>query len=482
RVYNINWRVQKSRDWSSIPAPADHKELFKAQDLSIIIKAYVLVTSLTPLRAFIHSTAIVRLPPKKKHFSVKLQRFFETFFKSSSPQQAFDNMKETISKLLLVAEAFSESPNVGPKTFSRCSLCFQMLTFDIGFNTSMYPVVLEVHEHFDFQVDDLNFEDQTVKEFLLEDTFKFLLSNKSSTSSVFEALQNIYKLAVIKEENYRKEYEQCLSLEEINSMIHFIKELKSMGQFELLFPSSVPKIQTLLHDVYHMVDPMGKLGSVLTVHWFLSNLLEQFQFMKKEARPNLSGWNSFPEEEGVKQRTPFNVMKNHKGRTSDWFTCNIPHAFPVYTLSHIRQIFTSPPLDLNPKFNPKIKEYYTEVPFDVVTVKIGAEPSNCQCQVHLDERKGPSVANYPLGLGINKIAILVTDNSHSNSEVLSNYKITVYREDRPSLPLFEDYMVCGFVQVLFAFSSNIHFIYVYEVCGSEPHIPSEYQIIVLSPY
>ncbi|XP_065279336.1 cadherin-like and PC-esterase domain-containing protein 1 [Emys orbicularis] len=460
------WSRTNSAQLSSIPAPADHKELFKAQDLSIIIKAYVLVTSLTPLRAFIHSTAIVRLPPKKKHFSVKLQRFFETFFKSSSPQQAFDNMKETISKLLLVAEAFSESPNVEPKTFSRCSLCFQMLTFDIGFSTSTYPVVLEVHEHFDIQVDDLNFEDQTVKEFLLEDTFKFLLSNKSSASSVFEALQNIYKLAVIKDENYRKEYEQCLSLEEINSMIHFIKELKSMGQFELLFPSSVPKIQTLLHDVYHMVDPMGKLGSVLTVHWFLSNLLEQFQFMKKEARPNLSGWkikkssrnssrtimkwskprNSFPEKEGVKQRTPFNVMKNHKELHFSNETKERHCSHDKDTLSHIRQIFTSPPLDLNPKFNPKIKEYYTEVPFDVVTVKIGAEPSNCQCQVHLDERKGPSVANYPLGLGINKIAILVTDNSHSNSEVVSNYKITVYREDRPSLPLFEDYMVCGFVQ------------------------------------
>uniref|UniRef100_A0A8C3T5K9 Cadherin like and PC-esterase domain containing 1 n=1 Tax=Chelydra serpentina TaxID=8475 RepID=A0A8C3T5K9_CHESE len=434
---------------SSIPASADQKELFNTQDLSIIIKTYVLVTSLTPLRAFIHSTAIVWLPPKKKHFSVKLQRFFETFFKSSSPQQAFDNMKETISKLLLVAEAFSESPDVGPKTFSRCSLCFQMLTFDIGFNTSTYPVVLEVHEHFNFQVDDdLNFEDQTVKEFLLEDTFKFLLSNESSASSVFEALQSIYRLAVIKDENYQKAYEQCLSLEEINSMIHFIKELKSIGQFELLFPSSAPKIQTLLHDIYHMVDPMGKLGSVLTVHWFLSNLLEQFQFMNQEARPSLSGWNSFPEKEGVKQRTPFNVMKNQKGRTSDWFTCNIPHAFPVYkdTLSHIRQIFTRPPLDLNPKFNPKIKEYYTEVPFDVVTVKIGAEPSNCQCQVHLDERKGPSVANYPLGLGINKITILVTDNSQSDPELVNSYKIIVYREDRPSLPLFEDYMVCGFVQ------------------------------------
>nr|XP_014428852.1 cadherin-like and PC-esterase domain-containing protein 1 isoform X2 [Pelodiscus sinensis] len=417
------------------------------QDLSVIIKAYVLVTSITPLRAFLHSTAIVWHPPKKKHFSVKLQRFFETFFKSSSPQQAFDNMKASISKLLLVAEIFSESPDMGPKNFSRCSLCFQMLTFDIGFNTSIHPVVLEVHEHFDFQVDDdLNLEDQTVKRFLLEDTFKFLLSNTSSTSSFFEALQNIYRLAVIKDENDKKEYEQCLSLEEINSMINFIKELKNMGQYELLFPSSAPKIQTLLHDVYHLVDPMGKLGSFLTVHRFLSNLLEQFQFMNKEAHPNLSGWNSFPEKEGVKQRAPFNVVKNQKELHFSNEIKERECSHDKDTLSHIRQIFTSPLLDLNPTFNPKIKEYYTEVPFDVVTVKIGAEPSNCQCHVHLDESKGPSVANYPLGLGINKITILVTDKSQTDPEVVSSYKITVYREDRPSLPLFEDYMMCGFVQ------------------------------------
>lgn len=122
------------------------------------------------------------------------------------------------------------------------------------------------------------------------------------------------------------------------------------------------------------------------------------------------------------------------------------------TLSHIRQIFTSPQLDLNPQFNPKIREYYAEVPFDVVTVKIGAEPSNCQCQVHLDEVKGPSIANYPLGLGLNKIVVLVTDDSQPSPQVVSSYKIKIYREDRPSLPVFDDYMICGFVQVLSLFS------------------------------
>ncbi|NXE22826.1 CPED1 protein, partial [Ardeotis kori] len=461
------WKQSTSAQLNQVSASPDNKDILKAQDFSVIIKAYVLVTSLTPLRAFIHSTATVWHPPKKKHFSVKLQRFFEIFFKSSSPQQAFNNMKEAISKLLLVTEVFSESSASGPNSFKQCSQCFQMLTFDIGFDTSIYPVVLEVHENFDFQdEDESNIQVQTFKEFLFEDTFKFLLSNDSSTSTFIETLQKIYGSAVSKDGTYHREDEQCLSLEEINSIITFIKELKSLGQFELLFPSAAPKIQTLLHDLYDMVDPMRQLGSVLTMHWLLSSLLEQFQLMTKEAHKNLSEWKSkknsrssfqtimkclqprrsSQENASPKQNVASDFRKSHDALRYSSKSKERQCSYDKDTLSHIRQIFTSPQLVLNPHFNPKIKEYYAEVPFDMVTVKIGAEPSNCQCHVHLDEKKGPSIANYPLGLGLNKVIILVTDDSQPSPQVVSSYKITIYREDRPSLPLFDDYMMCGFVQ------------------------------------
>ncbi|NXX92182.1 CPED1 protein, partial [Centropus bengalensis] len=446
---------------------SDHKDILKGQEFSVIMKAYVLVTSLTPLRAFIHSTATVWHPPKKKHFSMKLRRFFEIFFKSSSPQQAFNNMKEAISKLLIITEVFSESSASGPDSFHQCSQCFQMLTFDIGFGTSIYPVVLEVHENFDFQhEDESNIQDQTFKEFLLEDTFKFLLSNESATSSFTEALQKIYRPTLSKDGTYHREDEQCFSLEEINSMITFMKELKSLGQFELLFPSAALKIQTFLQDLYHMADPMRQLGSVLTVHWLLSSLLEQFQFMNKETHTDHSEWRSkknsrnspqaimkrfqprnfSPENVSLKPNFPSNFRKNHEAFHYSNKKKERQCSYDKDTLSHIRQIFTSPQLDLNPQFNPKIKEYYAEVPFDMVTVKIGAEPSNCHCQVHLDQKKGPSTANYPLGLGVNKVIILITDDSQPSPHVVSSYKITIYREDRPSLPLFDDYMMCGFVQ------------------------------------
>ncbi|XP_061496080.1 cadherin-like and PC-esterase domain-containing protein 1 isoform X3 [Rhineura floridana] len=450
------------------------RDTFKIQDLSVIIKVYVLVTSLTPLRAFIYSTAIVWYPPQKKHFSVKLQTFFETFLGSSSPQQALDNMKEAISKLLLITEVFREAPSSGPKAFSQCSSCFQMLTFDIGFTHSMDPVVLEVHEHFDFQADEeSNFQDQTVKETLLGDTFRILLSNLSSSSIFFDALQGVYRSAGIKDEHHQKESDHCLTLEELNQFIHFVKELQNIGEYELLFPSTIPKINFLLHDLYRMVNPDEKLGSVLAVHWLLANLLEQLHIITKVPHTNLPKGTSYSEKDSIKTRSS-TITEKHQGLRFLNLDKEIPCSHDKDSLPHIRQIFTIPRLDLNPNFDPKIKEYYSEVPFNVVTIKIRAEPANCHCEVHLDEKKGPSVANYPLGLGINRINILITDGSQSLHEAVSMYKLIIYREDRPSLPLFDDFMMCGFVQDC---GTLIH---PEEPCGLQP-LSAEYLSAISQP-
>eukprot|EP00069_Balaena_mysticetus_P016088 bmy_09611T0 len=334
-------------------------------------------------------------------------------------------MKEAISKLLLAAEVFSETSTLGPKVFHRCRLCFQLLTFDIGYGSVRSPVVLQVHEHLNFQDDDnMDFEDQNTEEFLLKDTFNFLLSNESSLSIFSEIFQRLYRSGIFKVpfsllcrvpcfpflvsglplkplepfdpegmgciimkneceengggENYQKELNQCLSLEEINSIMTFIKELRSLGQFQLQHrklnygTAAVPQIINETKEIHCIND--------------------------KDAQ------------------------------------------------CHIKQIFTHPHLELNPEFNSKIKDYYSEVPFDVVTLTIGAETSKCQCKVYLQERAGPSFANYPLGLGMNKISMLVVDESPIQGETLITYKLTIYREDRPSLPLFEDFTACGFVQ------------------------------------
>jgi len=53
------------------------------------------------------------------------------------------------------------------------------------------------------------------------------------------------------------------------------------------------------------------------------------------------------------------------------------------------------------------------------------------------------MANYPVGLGDSRISILVTD----GAEVMMIYTVHVYRESRPSLPMFGDHVTCSFMQV-----------------------------------
>nr|XP_012329496.1 cadherin-like and PC-esterase domain-containing protein 1 isoform X2 [Aotus nancymaae] len=463
-----DWRHEHLNETTVL---ARHETIFRAEDLSVILKAYVLVTSLTPLRAFIHSTGTVWNPPRKKRFTVKLQTFFETFLRASSPHQAFDIMKEAIGKLLLAAEVFSETSTLGPKTFHRCRFCFQLLTFDIGYGSFMYPVVLQVHEHLNFQDNDnMDFEDQNTEEFLLNDTFNFLFSNESSLSMFSEIFQKLYRSDVFKGENYQKELNQCLSLEEIHSVLTFIKELGNLGQFQLLFPSTTPGIQSLMHEFYDMANPVGKPGSVLTRYWSLLNVFEQFQFMNKKTQLPPLEWNSFTEDKNIeKPQVPFDATENKKVAVLQIKNENkeIHCSDDKDTPCHIKQIFTHPNLELNPEFNPKIKDYYSEVPFDVVTVTIGVETPKCQCKVHLYEQAGPSFASYPLGLGMNKISIFVVDESPAHSETLITYKLTIYREDRPSLPLFEAFTACGFVQDCGLL------IHPEETCGLQP-ISSDY--------
>ncbi|XP_075809608.1 cadherin-like and PC-esterase domain-containing protein 1 isoform X2 [Microtus pennsylvanicus] len=441
-----DWQ-RKQLNHTAVLAPRE--AIFRAEELSVILKAYVLVTSLRPLRAFIHSTGTVWSPPKKKRFTVKLQMFFETFLRTSSPLQALDSMKEAISKLLLVAEVFSETSTLGPKTFHRCRQCFQLFTFDIGYGDVGYPVVLQVHEHLKFQDDEnFNLKDQNTEKILLKDTFNFLFSNTSSLPLFSELLQRFHRAGMFENGNYQKELNQCLSLEEIHSIRTFVKELGSLGEFQLLFPCTAPGIQSVMREFYDMATP----GSVLPQYWSLLNVFEQFWPTNKKEQLHPLEWNSSTRNEAIKKPQKsleaINSQKDAVPRVS-YENKDIHCSYEEDTLCRIKKIFTHPRLELSPEFNPKIKDYYCEVPFDVLTVRIGAEPSKCQCKVHLQERAGPSIANYPLGLGMNRISMLVVDESPAEGDMVTTYKLTIYREDRPSLPFFEDFTACGFVQILF---------------------------------
>ncbi|XP_069620972.1 cadherin-like and PC-esterase domain-containing protein 1 isoform X1 [Ranitomeya imitator] len=397
-----------------------------------VIRTFVLITSLSPLRAFIHSMALVQTEPQKVFAPIQLHKFYRHFFKSDSPLQALNALKEMISKLLITLEVISEAAT-GHSSWNRCSECFQLLTLDIGYSRASRPSVLEVREQ--LMSDDLSADGYTTMEAILEDALHFVLYNHPSR--ILEAMAKAQTCLSLKNTCWMDSI-LALTWEQVDNLCSLLQEQTKLGKFEMLYPSNSVQEKALRHDLYHRTDLRDNLESILAVHDLLSDLCECLQSFQENHLTNRQKFQNKGENE-------FSFVSRKIERKSDtgkWVNCSNGND----TLSYISRIFSYPPLDLTPEFNPKIKDYYAELPFDVVSVEIGAEPANCNSQVHLDNKNGPRVAKYPLGLGTNPITLHVTDDSSQTPILLRSYRITIFREDRPSLPLFDHYKMCGFVQ------------------------------------
>ncbi|XP_077329458.1 cadherin-like and PC-esterase domain-containing protein 1 [Lithobates pipiens] len=401
---------------------------------SPLVRVFVLITSFSPLHAFIHSTTMVQDRPNKPFTTMKLQHFYEHFFKTPSPVQAFNILKVMISKLLLTLEVMIEAAATGPNLLNRCIECFQLLTFDIGYSRALPPSVLEVKELPDFH--DLNVEQRDAVETIFQHVFKFILQN--SDSHFLDIMEHIEKNTAIKENICWMDQILDLTWEDMDELYIFMEELRKLEVFEMIYPSIDVSLKKFRSDLYLKAKHIKQRESLLRKHDLITALLEYPKILNNSIltqRETLG-------HKGNHRLSATSVGTEASSDKSKVWNCSNDND----TLSYISRIFSNPSLDLTPEFNPKIKVYYAELPFDVVTVEIGAEPAHCKSQVHLDDRDGPSAANYPLGLGFNHITLHVTDESKPVPVLLRSYSITVHREDRPSMPLFDHHRLCGFVQ------------------------------------
>lgn len=91
--------------------------------------------------------------------------------------------------------------------------------------------------------------------------------------------------------------------------------------------------------------------------------------------------------------------------------------------------YTRPTLSLSPTYNETVTDYFVTVAYDVIFVQVKGFAVDCQAEVRLTDRYGPSgVTNYTIGVGLNRVQLHVVDPLHSEPWILNTYTLNIYRQ------------------------------------------------------
>ncbi|XP_015254892.1 PREDICTED: cadherin-like and PC-esterase domain-containing protein 1 isoform X2 [Cyprinodon variegatus] len=383
--------------------PQDSRSPDQTQSPALVamVNVFVLVTSVTPLTAFMHDISVVWANQSAPGQQMKIRTFLLQQLGASTSQLAWVQIQRVVGSVLQAASTNQEQQPGG-----RCLLCFQLLTFMLMFSGSITPVVVQVDTKVTSLSEDM-FSRQITTDLVLEDSLQFLLPlpTRLSPETHLSPETRLSPETHLSLEALRQQYGgcrgtngACLSQDELLLLLRFHQQLKVPSAFHLLHPnSSSSSASRLLSDLLR---------------------ISRHHQLQKNREMN-------------KPTNQLSATPEHEGSCSD---------------PHLRQIYTDPPLILTPPFSPTLKEYRAEVPFDTVTVRIRPEPVSTGCVIHLDNHRGPRMANFPVGLGASRISILVTDASEPHPVVMTIYTVHVYRDSRPSLPMFGDHVLCSFLQ------------------------------------
>ncbi|XP_068162506.1 cadherin-like and PC-esterase domain-containing protein 1 isoform X3 [Antennarius striatus] len=356
--------------------------------LVAMVNLYVLVTSVKPLTSFLHDVSVVKTSQEPRGRVTKLRKLLLQQLGPVTSHEALQQVKKVIGDVLTVAV----STNQKQEALSRCVLCYQLLTFTLLLGGSVTPVVVQVDPDLTLWSLSDPFDRQITRDLILEDTLYFLLPSTPLWSGRRGRQDG----------GCRATGGVCLSDDDFLILLQFQRLMKTSSPFLPLHPGVSSSSSS-------SSGPRGISDLLVGIARFYERRRSGVTTNETERAPAGAGGGP----------------------------CVDPH---------LRQIYTAPPLTLTPPFSPWVKQYHAEVTFDTVTVRIRPEPASPACRVHLDEQGGPRMANYPVGLGNSRISILVTDGAGLEPVVMATYTIQVFRESRPSLPMFGDHMMCGFVQ------------------------------------
>ncbi|XP_023214694.1 uncharacterized protein LOC111617653, partial [Centruroides sculpturatus] len=255
---NLNWLVQlqSGENWKVLEASDIIKQMDEFRSIRAIIqpypslpltilgqpvtlRIYILITSTFPLRAYLHTQGIVyrrhlvgnrtlRKIPSQVWNMNQFWNHLRIKNGDHSVRLAIRRLFGVLVQILLSLETLLSTEDNAQR---RCQQCFQLLGFDILFDISLHPYVVEVNGQPDMRHTD-NVMTNNIKRGVVSDTTNLVFAIDSVSDRVTEALMRLDPEAIgILGINCRVNHEFCLSYTDLNLLLDTQREYLNRGGF-----------------------------------------------------------------------------------------------------------------------------------------------------------------------------------------------------------------------------------------------------------
>ncbi|XP_064604834.1 cadherin-like and PC-esterase domain-containing protein 1 [Liolophura sinensis] len=409
----------------------------KIGDSLFVLKVYVLVTAVTPVRAYRHTQGIAQFysftGSIQQEKSWSMEQWTEYMYENygqDSVSQLKHNLHSSITQTLLLANHLMVQYS---KHGGRCEGCFQLLEFDMTFNSTFHAFVLEVRgqprlEHLP------SWSAYVSKQMVIQDMVTILSSQSSMTAEVISLIKGMKLEVSIADKGCVNDMETCLEEADIVYLLQSRQESLAEGGFLKLYPTiegdeylpvvsrlsalslglkggSVPGLpQGTSHP--HHTDLQVHSMLVNSERFYTSMAAEETEVAYDDVNIPLMSQDEKPERKDIIDQLKAPECSKDKSQ-----------------LPYLTAIHFSPPIKLSPAFQAVTSEYMAVVDYGTYLIQVWAVAKGCNCEARLEEKYGMSrPTNVTLGLGDNKITIFVVVLSHDDPWVINTYSVIVYRK------------------------------------------------------
>ncbi|XP_061195466.1 cadherin-like and PC-esterase domain-containing protein 1 isoform X2 [Saccostrea echinata] len=415
------------------------------------LRLAVLITSLSPLRAYLHSSCQVfkinqsnRIKREDLTTLWHVRQSIQQNFEETTAKLWWNHLRRGLINGLLTAELGVWTS--GADNLCRCSRCFQSLSVDIVFTNEFQPIILKV-EPSDYRVMPQDIKNDVV----------MLTSFKEPVyEDVVKEAGNIQPQKM----HCRSELSPCLQESDLTYLLDTRREFRAPVDFLRLYPTVSEDYSHLMDHFLHLffMDQRGSKFVNVTGHPPSCHFTPEVHPVIEEAE------RLYQQSSKGRQLTPIqnkpmflsrkldaqfsedNLINEDVMSTSGKVTPNC--SSDQQDLSLLSTVTLSPSsVQLSPEFDPQHTMYEAHADYNTIVFSITAITKHCNTTARFHTPDGEdSSMNYTLGLGENRIRIHVVMTSTTEPQIVNTYVILIWRQGRGIPHLRPSLRVCQLTQ------------------------------------